>query len=198
MKHLMKAAMLLAFIALLVAGCGGPKKATTTTSVATENVVQNVPPWFTKLAQDPNYYFGKGTATSRDMQSAIDKANQAALDQIGQAVETKFDGLRKTFREEVGTADESQYLEQFSNVTKRVVSQVLNSVQEENSQTLNEQGVFRVYIVLRMPVGATLEALKNQISQQEELYTRFQSSKAQEELNTEIEKYQQWKQEQGH
>lgn len=182
---------------LILIGCGGPKMATTTTTPATDQTIKNIPKWFNKLPEDPNYYFGKGTATSRDMQAAQDKAEQHAMLDISRSIEAKFEWLRKMFQEEVGTATESQYLEQFTNVSKTVVSQVLNGVQEDNSTVMNENGVFRAYVVLRMPVGASLEALQNKLKQQEQLYTRFRSSQANAELEKEVKAFEQYKKEQG-
>lgn len=184
--------LVLLMTALLIAGCGG-HKAATTTQKATDDVIKSVPEWFPKPPDDPNYFFGTGTATSRDMQVARDKATNAAMMQITQAIETKFEGLRKMFQEEVGTADESQYLEQFSQATQAVVSQVVNGMEMVDSEYKNEDGVFRSYVWYQVPVGASAEALMSRIRQQEQMYTRFRSSETFQELQKEVDEFEEFK-----
>lgn len=131
------------------------------------------------------------------MNFARDKAAQNAMRQISLAMETKFSALQKQFQEEIGTAEESQYLEQFTVSSKAVMSQVLNGLQMEKSELQNENGVFRAYVRYAIPVGRGLQALDQRLSREEELYTRFRASEAYEEMEDEIEQYEQWKAEQG-
>ncbi len=196
MKRALILVSLFAFVLLLAVGCGSNKPATTT-GPATDSRVENVPDWYMNKHEDPNYHFGTGTGTSRDMQVARDKAMQNALQQISSEIEQKFEGLRKMFQEEVGTADESHYLEQFTQTSQSVASQVLRNAKMEDSEFQNEDGVYRAYVLYSLPVGATLEDLNNRLSQEEEMYTRFRSSQAFDEMDKQIQEYEEFKQQQG-
>ncbi|MBC8205201.1 LPP20 family lipoprotein [bacterium] len=176
---------------LLLTGCAGPKK--TGMTGATGETMKNIPEWFLNTPSDPNYMIAAGTAISRDLQLAKDKAADAARMEIAKAIETKFNGLSKRFQEEVGTDENVQYLDMFTQATKAVVSQVLSGTTVEKTQIVNESGSFRAYILMQMPVGATSQALLNKIKQQEQLYTRFRATQAFDELEEETEKFEQWK-----
>ncbi len=182
---------------LLLTGCGGPKEMTGITPRATGETIEGIPKWFSNPPSDPNFIFTRGTATSRDMQLAQDKAGDAARMEMAKTIETKFEGLSKRFQEEVGTGEDAQYLDMFTQATKAVVSQVLIGVTIDKSESRNEQGLFRSYVLLKMPVGASSQALLNKLKQQERLYTRFRSSQVFKELERETEKFEQWKRGEG-
>jgi len=189
MTTLTKSALL---ACIFLAGCAA-KPNTGITPPATPAAIDSAPKWFLTPPQDPNFLFATGTATSRDMQLARDKASDAARMDMSKSIETRFEGLSKRFQEEVGTAMEAQYLDQFTQASKAVVSQVLTGVSIDQSTVANEGGVFRFYVLLKMPVGASSEALLNRIKQQEQLYTRFRSSEVFKELETETQKFEDWK-----
>jgi hypothetical protein len=176
----------------LILGCGGTQK-TGITPPATQDMVDSAPKWYLNPPQDPNFIFATGTATSRDMQLARNKASDAARFDVAKTIETRFEGLSKRFQEEVGTDVDAQYLDQFTQATKAVVSQVLTGVIIDQTSMSSEGGVFRVYVLVKMPLGASSEALLNKVKQQEQLYTRFRSSQVFEDLNKETEKFEEWK-----
>lgn len=171
---------------VLVAGCGGTAK-TGITPPATSKIVESAPDWYKQPPQDPNFIFATGTATSRDMQLARDKAADAARMEIAKSIEARFDGLSKRFQEEVGTSVDAQYLDQFTQATKAVVSQVLSGVTIEKSDFTAEAGVFRSYVLMKMSLTASSQALLNKVKQQEQLYTRFRSTQVFDELQKEVE-----------
>jgi hypothetical protein len=181
---------------ILFAGCAGPKKQTGTTP-ATSQVISTIPDWFENPPSDPNYLFGLGTAVSTDMGLARDKASEAARMDLAKAIETRFQGLSKRFQEEVGTDANIQYLDMFTQATKSTVNTVLTGVSIDKSKLLNEGGKYRAYIMVKMAVGATSEALLNKLKKEEQMYTRFRASQVFQELEDETQKYDQWKKEQG-
>ncbi|MBP1655058.1 MAG: hypothetical protein H6Q28_1614, partial [Bacteroidetes bacterium] len=60
--------ILVALTAAVLAGCGGGKQSLQSVSEC------DIPEWYSKAPQDPNYLFAARTATSQDMQIALDKA----------------------------------------------------------------------------------------------------------------------------
>ncbi|MFC2150465.1 hypothetical protein ACFLQV_03065 [Calditrichota bacterium] len=187
-RSLIAMALMVAFII----GCGGSRQ-TGLVSEANKETMKNIPKWYLNPPSDDDFIFATGTATSRDLQTANDKAKQTATMQIGQTIETRFEGLSKRFQEEVGSTTEAQYLDQFTSATKAVVSTTLSGVVVDEAEIYNENGLFRSYVLLKMPIGATSQALMDRIKQQEQLYTRFRSTEVFNELNAETEKFENWK-----
>ncbi|MCF7810024.1 LPP20 family lipoprotein [bacterium] len=191
MKFL-RLALMLALVVILI-GCGASQQQTGITPKATQETMEAIPGWFLNPPEDPNFIIATGTATSRDLQLARDKAGDAARMDIAKTIETKFNGLSKRFQEEVGTGEDAQYLDQFTQATKAVVSTVLSGATIDKTEVKNEQGTFRVYVLMKMPIGASSEALLNKLKQQEQLYTRFRASETFKDLEAETQKFDEWK-----
>jgi len=189
-------AVLILLSILLLAGCAG-KKQTTLIPEPTKETMESIPNWYMSPPTDPNFLFATGTATSRDMQLARDKAADQARMGIAKTVETKFNGLSKRFQEEVGTGEDAQYLDMFTQATKAVVSTMLSGATIDKADMNPESGVFRAYVLMKMPIGASSQALLNKLKQQEQMYTRFRSTQVFEELEKETEKFQNWKEGEG-
>ena len=185
--------VLVLMVAVILIGCGASKQQVGVTSKATQESMEVIPSWYLNPPEDPNYIITTGTATSRDLQLARDKASDAARMDIAKTIETKFKGLSKRFQEEVGTGEEAQYLDQFTQATKAVVSTVLSGAIIDKTEVKNEAGTFRVYVLMKMPIGASSQALMNKLKQQEQLYTRFRASETFKDLEAETEKFEQFK-----
>ena len=174
--------------------CGGPKPPVEGTPEAT---LASIPDWYSNPPQDPNYLFAANTAMSRDMQLAIDKAKQQARTDLASQLEVKVNGLTKSFTEEIGMNEESELLTQFTEASKAVVSTTMNGTRVKNQEVVIDQGIYRAYVLMELPLGAANMALMQQIKNNQNMYTRFRASQAFEELNEEVEKYEQFKKDQG-
>lgn len=156
-------------------------------------------PWFiTETPSDPNYIFASAIGESQTMQLAIDKATVDARAEIARQVEVQLQSLQKKFDEEVGIGENSTLLGQFTEATKTVVSTALSGskvVEKEFEETDNG---YRVYVLAQYPIGAANDAFLQQIKKKEELYTRFRSSQAFEDLEKEVQKYEAWKEKQSY
>lgn len=157
----------------------------------------NVPEWYLNTPQDPNYLFAPSTASSKDLQLAVDKAVTDARAEIGRQVETQVQGLQKKFDEEVGVGDNSTLLSQFTQATKTVVNQSLNGSNVQKKEVLKDGQNWRAYVLVAYPIGAANTAMMDQIKKNQEMYTRFRSSQTFEELDKEVKKYEEWKDKQG-
>ena len=182
--------LILMVLGIVYAGCGGPKS-------LTETNLGKIPKWFTKVPSDPDFLFAAKTATSKDLQLAINKAQEQARADIAQQVEVKLAGIQKNFKEEVGASDTSELLQQFTEASRAVYSESLMGSKAKEQKIVKDKGGYRAYVLMQYPIGAAAEALLKQMSQQKLLYTRFRASKTFDELNKEVEKYEQWKKEQG-
>ncbi len=182
--------LVLLAIAVLSLGCGG-KTASTGNSLG-------LPEWFQAVPEDPGYIFAVATSTSRDLGMSVNKAKQQARVDIAQQMETKVKSMIKQFNEEVGLGEEAEFLSQTTEVSKSVTSKVLNGSKAKKVETVKEgEIIYRSYVLMEMPIGPANTALMEAIKKQQNMYTRFRASQGFQELEGEVDKYDQFKKEQG-
>lgn len=176
-----------AFIILAVVGCSsGPK-----TMQSAE--VGIMPPWMTKLPNDPNYIFSAKTATSQDLQLAIDKAATDARAEVARTVEVRVTDMQKKFTEETGTNTDAQLLQMFTSATKTVVAATISGSRIREQLPLKDGSIWRAYVLMEYPIGAANAALMQQIKNNEQMYTKFRATQTFKELDDEVKKYEDWK-----
>ena len=156
-------------------------------------VLRNLPGWFAKPPNDDKFLYGRATAVSRDLQLAINKAETEGRNGIAQQLEVKYGSLNKRFAEEVGRDGGSQLLDQYTQVYKSTVSQVLFGSRTKQQVLRTEGSVYRAFVLMELPLGEMSKKLMDQIRAQEQLYTRFRSTEAFKELDAEVERYDAWK-----
>ncbi len=156
----------------------------------------DVPDWFLNPPKDPNYIFGAATATSRDLQIVIDKAKQDARLDIAENLRSNIQGLIKKFDEEVGRTEDSELLQQFTQVSKNVVDQTLIGSRVNKSKAEKEGEMYRIYLLMELPIGEARAELLKQINNNHHLYTRFRASQSFKELEEEVRKLREYEKEQ--
>jgi len=179
-------------LALLVAGCAGSKKMDSPRNVKSVKA----PAWFMDPPEDKNQLLGVATATSQDLQTAIDKAKQDGRVEIARQMDVRIAGLSKRFVEETGLNEDAELLGMFTQVSKSVVSDSLTGSRVAKQQLGREGKIYRAYIMMEMPIGEANAKFVEKIRAQERLYTRFRASEAFEELDREVQKYEEWKKQQ--
>jgi hypothetical protein len=123
------------------------------------------------------------------MQLALQKARATAMTSLAQQLETKLGNLTKQFQEEVGSGEDSELLQQFTSATKAVTSQTLNGARADEQKLKEESGMYRAYMLMSLPIGAANQQLMTKLKANQNLYTRFQATKAFEDLDEELKAY---------
>lgn len=183
-------ALTVSLIALALCSCGGPK----TTNLAptpTEQTIKKIPAWYLNPPQEDDYLFATSTSTSRDMQVAVQKAKVTAQASLAQQLETNLSDLTKNFQNETGLGSDSELITEFSAATKAVTQQTLNGTRVTQQEILPEKDIYRVYLLMSLPIGAANKQLMEKIKGNQALYTQFRATKAFEELDKEIGKLEQ-------
>ena len=172
---------------LLVTGCGGGKK-----SMEEANKTGlDLPSWFVMPPASDDYLYGIGSATSKLLNIAMERAVLSAKGDVASKIDSKIERLKKDFIESTGLLEEEEIIGQFSQVQKEIVSMELIGV-ETDQQQMNkdkETGLLTVYVLVRYPVGKTAQKFLEGISKQKRLYTEFKASKAFEDLKEEIARF---------
>ena len=153
--------------------------------------VERMPAWYESVPKDTeSHLYSATTGESRKMDVAIKKAKTQARAELAQKLGTKVQNLEKLFQEEVGADPDTELLEQFTSVTKTITSETLHGTQEEKKEIQNlENGNFRVYMLMTLPIGEANQAMMARIRANEHLYTRFRASQAFDELDADIKAY---------
>ena len=171
----------------LLSGCSGGPETMQKTSTG------DIPDWYPNAPQDPLFARAANTAVSQDLQIAVDKASTGARAELGRVLETKVNTMQKRFEEETGTAAEAQLIQQFTQATKLVVSTTMNGSRMKDQKTVKDGNMWRAYVMMELPLGAANAALLDEIKKNKDLYTRYRASEAYRDLDSEVQKYEEWK-----
>ena len=175
-KMLLAAVFLMSLIA-----CGGGDKL-----VKKESKPDTcAPDWFSKHPTDPNHFFAVKTATSTEMQLALNKAEAAARGGISKQIEAHVKTLEKKFTEEVGGTENTELNQHFLTVIKIVSKTTLVGSKVTESKVCNENNGYRAYVLVDYPIGAANKALVEQIKKDKILYERFRANQGYKELEQE-------------
>jgi len=156
-----------------------------------------VPEWYVHPPSDDDRLIGVATANSLDMQTAVDKAKQDGRADIARQLDLRITGLSKRFVEETGLNDDAELLSMFTQVSKTVVSDSLTGSRVAKQDLGREAGGYRAYVMMEMPIGEANARFVEKIKAQQRLYTRFRASEAFEELDQEVQEYEEWKRQQS-
>jgi len=157
----------------------------------------DAPGWYVDPPKDNDRLIGVATATSRDLQTAIDKAKQDGRVEIARQLDLRVGGLSKRFVEETGLNEDAELLSMFTQVSKTVVSDSLNGTRLVQQELDREGGTYRAYVEMEMPIGEANARFLDKIRSHERLHTRVRASEAFEELDKEVQAYEEWKRKQA-
>ncbi len=175
--------------ALLLA-CGGAKVMThENTSPVLVNNTSPCPDWFSNPPQSEDYLFAPATATSRDLQLAINKAMQEGRANLGAQVESRMQALTQQFKEEIGEGESAQLDADFTIVSKTVVSTTLRGSRVKNQTATQEGGLWRACVLMEYPLGAARAKFLEAIKENEPLRQKLASTESFRKLDTETEKF---------
>jgi hypothetical protein len=179
------------FVACIV-GCGGGTKTVKIEQNAEQGMAVSLPEAYEmNYARDTTAIYGKGTALSSDMQTSIDKANTIASAELAGFLERKVESYRTYLvREESGS---NQADLNFQSATKMIVSQALQGTEEHFRKIYKEDGKYRAYLVLKLPVGRANKALLDQIKKDERTWQMYKDEKQLKALDENVLRYEEWK-----
>ncbi|MBC8231215.1 LPP20 family lipoprotein [bacterium] len=175
----MKRIIILTISTIVIIGCGGSKQ------------------FPFDIPNNPDYLYARATATSKDMQHAINSAKESGRVEIARQLETNVSAMFKRFIEETGGGSDAELLQQTADVSKSVVSTTLYGCRARKEDVKKEGGLYRAYVLMEVPIGEANAVLMAQIKAREHLYTRFRAAQGFKELAEEVERYERFKREQG-
>lgn len=127
----------------------------------THSVASSIPTWFLKPPVQEGYIFGTGTSRSRDLAMAKEKAMTTAQGKIAESIGGKVSKQTKIFRTEAG----SNVIESSNSLIKKTVANVdfTGAEMRDVVVRLEENGYYRVYVLMTLPLGESNQVLKQQM-----------------------------------
>jgi len=184
----MKAVKLLAIVLIgifILTNCGGGK--------STPKGVQKVyfPDWW-MVQDDPNYVHTFGIGEKVTQNSSYDAAKANAMLEAAQYVESYVKGMVKNYEEEAGV-NNPQVLavvtKVVKNVSKAKFSNTMVTKQEAIIIDTDNGKRYKTFVRVSIPKDTINKNLVNKIKNEEALYNQFKASQAFQDLEKEMEKY---------
>ncbi len=190
---------LIIITALFLAGCGS-KGGPDLTPEASRKTIKSAPDWFQNPPLKEGHITNASSATSQDMQMALDKARTSAASTLAGLIESEWNGLVKRAQEETGLAENSQIIDHFSNTQEQIISNRLRDIRVAQREIMEEKTddgtrIYRAYVLVEYDEGAAQKRLLAQIKADEQLYTAMRSTELYDEMEQKVEAYRQRHQE---
>ncbi|NOX88953.1 MAG: hypothetical protein GXO77_08000 [Calditrichaeota bacterium] len=133
---------------------------------------------------------GQGTSARQDL--AKKKAVTDAQGQLAEIFNLKVQKLKKSFQEEIGSANDSEINEAFTTVTKTLTSQLLRGAITKKVKYMRNKETGQITaaaVVAIEPNTVNMSILDEMKAKKPKLYERFRASQAYDELKKEMENY---------
>jgi len=169
----------------VLSACGGARASS---GRSPAEVVSAQPKWYPAPPRKEGWLTASASAESPDLHVGMSRARMRARTEIAQALEVRLQAMQKSFSEQVGGGADGRVLDQFTEVTRTVVSDVLNGSEVADSKVVATKGGYLVFALVQMPIGDANRAFVLRARSRDELWTRLQSSKAFQELDAEVRK----------
>jgi hypothetical protein len=176
---------ILAIAAVTLVGCASKPSApvTSAVSVAAPAPIRSntgAPDWFVRLPESTEtMVYGAGTAVSTDEQMAYDKARLFAERKLVEQAHAVITTQTKTFQNDTGADLQSR----FETVTRKNAQGQIVGVQQVDSQVMFDGRQYKVYMLIRLPLGEanTQQAAQRRAQSQRE--TEYRAQRAEQEMD---------------
>ena len=157
----------------------------------TAQMLDHMPSWFqAPLDNQEQFYQGRATSVSRDLQMAIDNAAADARTQLAQSVDLYVTSIVSTATSQAGEAGNESATRLREAASRQVVAQSLRNSQIDRQETRAEaDGRIRAWVRVRMMKGEAAAALRAEVQREQELYARFRGTAALRQLDSQVAQY---------
>jgi len=186
--------LLTVVVTLCLISCGavgGPDL----TPEPTRKVMKNIPDWFLNTPSKAGFRYETATATSQDLQLAINKATLDAASRLAATIQSEMEGYTKRVQEETGLGSDSDILDRYSQTQGQVIATALQDYIVAKKEILEEksttQDIFRAYVLIEWDEGAANKRLLAQIKADKEVYDAIRATELLNEMEEKVEAYRQ-------
>ena len=181
--------------ALILTGCGS-KGGPDLSPEASRKTIKSAPDWMLNPPYKEGFVQHASTATSQDIQMALDKARTSAATTLAGLIESEWNGLIKRAQEETGLAENSKIIDHFSNTQEQIISNRLQDIRVarrklQEEKTDDSRRIYRAYVLVEYDQGAAQKRLLAKIKADEQLYNALRATELYEEMEDKVEAYRQ-------
>ncbi len=192
MKRMLLTLALVAFSFTLFTACGGGEKMVKNDKLqAYEDPFQDLTDMSNAII-DAGGVAAVGQGISKRQDFAKKKAVTDAQGQLAEIFNTKVQRLKKNFAEEIGSADDSEINEAFTEVTKTLSSTMLKGAITKKVKYMRDKDTkqFTAAVVVAIePNKVNMSIFDEMKNKRPKLYERFRATKAYDELKKEMDTY---------
>lgn len=157
---------------------------------ASARTLKAMPNWYKKPpASDNKYVYAPATATSQDLQVAVNKAQVEGRSVLAAQLEVKLGALTTRATEEAGVLGDATLRDAYSQITKAAVASVLVGTRAKEQQFAIEAGQYRVWVLMELPFPVAGKRFLDQLKSQEQLFERIRNTESVKALYEDVMKY---------
>lgn len=161
----------------------------------TRKVMKNIPDWFLNTPTKDGFRYETATATSQDLQLAINKATLDAASRLAATINSEMEGYTKRVQEENGLGSDSDILDRYSQTQGQIIATALQDYTVAKKELLEEksdnQDIFRAYVLLEWDEGAAHQRLLDKIKADKEVYDAMRASELMQEMEDKVNAFRQ-------
>ena len=148
-----------------------------------------IPTWYKTLPKEDNIIYTVGSATSPNLQLAVDMATLNAKYTLADRINGKLDAMMKTFTSKIGSDDiDSSVLEEVEKVSKNVIASVDVAGYNPKEIEVYPSGTqYRAFVLLEYSDNEARKIIINRLRKDQMVYSKLKSTNAWKELENEVE-----------
>ena len=148
-----------------------------------------IPTWYKQLPKEDNIIYTVGSATSPNLQLAVDMATLNAKYTLADRINGKLDAMMKTFTSKIGSDDiDSSVLSEVEKVSKNVIASVDVAGYNPKEIEVYPSGTqYRAFVLLEYSDNEARKIIINRLRKDQMVYAKLKSTNAWKELENEVE-----------
>jgi len=148
-----------------------------------------IPNWYKQLPKEDNIIYTVGSASSPNLQLAVDMATLNAKYTLADRINGKLDAMMKTFTSKIGSDDiDSSVLSEVEKVSKNVIASVDVAGYNPKEIEVYPSGTqYRAFVLLEYSDNEARKIIINRLRKDQMVYSKLKSTNAWKELENEVE-----------
>ena len=155
-----------------------------------KSATSTIPEWYKKLPNEDNIIYTVGSASSPNLQLAVDMATLNAKYTLADRINGKLDAMMKTFTSKIGSDDiDSSVLSEVEKVSKNVIASVDVAGYNPKEIEVYPSGTqYRAFVLLEYSDNEARKIIINRLRKDQMVYSKLKSTSAWKELESEVNK----------
>ncbi len=141
-----------------------------------------IPEWYAKIPKEENHLLVTATALSPDMDVAVEIAELSARRRLAEGLQARVKTFSSATIKQAGLSARNNLGQTLERMMTAEVDQFVRNARVREQEVKREEGQFRAWILMEMPIGPIAEDMIRKIKANNALYTKVKDAKAWAEL----------------